>query len=229
MIHGHYGAALVAKGTFAQSVSLPFLFLSTQVQDILSSILAPGLHVEETRLTYLSPYYPITLIYAPYSHSLFSTLVLGVLLGVLGANPAAIFFVVLSHFILDFITHLPDLEVCWPLKNADVCPRAGLGLWRYVQPSIALESALIVVGTAVYVLSFPTAAQRKRVVLRMLPIALLMVAATVMLPSAPMPEAMEWPVTIQACGMYAMITAYVWWVERSAGTKAEISDEGKEE
>jgi hypothetical protein len=54
--------------------------------------------------------------------------------------------VVASHWVLDFIVHLPDL----PLAGND-SPKVGLGLWRHVGITVALELAVLAAGTAVYV------------------------------------------------------------------------------
>ena len=51
---------------------------------------------------------------------------------------------VLSHWILDFVTHRPDLPI-WPGG-----PLAGLGLWNSVPGTIALEAAILAAGLALY-------------------------------------------------------------------------------
>jgi membrane-bound metal-dependent hydrolase YbcI (DUF457 family) len=53
---------------------------------------------------------------------------------------------VLSHWVLDFLTHRPDLPL-WPPKG----PVVGLGLWNSVAGTIAAESALYITGLWLYV------------------------------------------------------------------------------
>jgi len=51
---------------------------------------------------------------------------------------------VISHWVLDFLVHRPDLPL-WPYG-----PRVGLGLWNHPGAAICLESAIFVAGVAVY-------------------------------------------------------------------------------
>jgi hypothetical protein len=52
---------------------------------------------------------------------------------------------VLSHWILDFVTHRPDLPI-WPGG-----PQAGLGLWNSIPGTIILEGGLLAAGVWLYV------------------------------------------------------------------------------
>jgi hypothetical protein len=52
---------------------------------------------------------------------------------------------VLSHWVLDVITHRPDLPL-WPPNG----PVVGLGLWNSVPGTVAAEAALFVVGLWLY-------------------------------------------------------------------------------
>jgi len=51
---------------------------------------------------------------------------------------------VLSHWLLDWITHQPDMAL-WPDG-----PELGLGLWYSVPGTIAVEGAMFVAAVAVY-------------------------------------------------------------------------------
>ncbi len=51
---------------------------------------------------------------------------------------------VLSHWVLDFVTHRPDLPL-WPSG-----PLVGLGLWHSLPATILLEGALIAIAVALY-------------------------------------------------------------------------------
>ena len=59
-----------------------------------------------------------------------------------GAVIAAI--AVFSHWFLDFITHIPDLPL-WPGG-----PLVGLGLWKPVAATVAVEVLLLAIGVFVY-------------------------------------------------------------------------------
>ena len=54
--------------------------------------------------------------------------------------------VVASHWVLDLVVHLPDL----PLAGND-SPKLGLGLWRHLGPTVAVELLLLAAGAALYV------------------------------------------------------------------------------
>ncbi len=88
----------------------------------------------------------------PWSHSLLIVAgwaVLGTLIGraLYGAwRPGTLLAgLVLSHWVLDFITHQPDLPL-WPDG-----PLVGLGLWNSVPGTILVEASLLVAGLWLYV------------------------------------------------------------------------------
>jgi hypothetical protein len=59
--------------------------------------------------------------------------------------------VVVSHWVLDFVTHAPDMPL-WPGSS----PRVGLGLWRSVPATFFVEGALFVAGIALYARAAPS-------------------------------------------------------------------------
>lgn len=151
MFIGHFGVALAAKRV-APRTSLGTLIFAAQFLDLLWPILlllgiehvaiAPG-------ITKVSPFdftdYPI-------SHSLLMVLLWSVLVG--GAYFALrryargawiVAFAVLSHWVLDFIVHRPDL----PLRPGGLL-RAGLGLWSSWPASIAVELVFFGLGLWAY-------------------------------------------------------------------------------
>lgn len=151
MFIGHYAVGLAAKKV-APKVSIGILFLAVQLLDLIWPILILfGIeHVKiepgNTSFTPLNFYdYPI-------SHSLVTSVGWSIAFGVIYflvkkySRGALILGVgVFSHWILDFITHRPDL----PLSpgSADYF---GLGLWNSVFWSVLLEGALFVAGVSVY-------------------------------------------------------------------------------
>ncbi len=62
-----------------------------------------------------------------------------------GRGAAVVAAVVVSHWVLDWITHRPDLQLA-----PRVDPRVGLGLWTRPLATIAVEAALFVAGVVVY-------------------------------------------------------------------------------
>ena len=151
MFIGHFAVALAAKRA-APEVSLGTLFLAAQLADLVwptlvlfgieSFSIRPGL----TAVT------PLDFTSYPYSHSLVALagwgLALGVAYyvmrrGVVGA--AVLFFVVLSHWVLDVATHRPDM----PLTIGGSA-RLGLGLWNSIAATVAVEGLLFAAGVWVY-------------------------------------------------------------------------------
>lgn len=153
MFLGHYALAFGAK-RIAPAVSLGTLFLACQFADLLwPTLVTIGVeHVEidpgNTRVT------PLNFVSYPYSHSLVMLLVWSAVLALVyrairGAPPAAMATVaalVFSHYVLDVITHRPDL----PLTIGGT-QKIGLGLWNYPGTTLAVESALFLAGLLIYV------------------------------------------------------------------------------
>ena len=87
----------------------------------------------------------------PYSHSLFALTVWGALLGYLyraktGDKRAALVIglLVVSHWVLDFVTHRPDIQL-YPGGA-----RLGLGLWNSPTATVIVESVMLITGVAIY-------------------------------------------------------------------------------
>ena len=151
MFIGHFAVAFAAKRA-APRVSLGWLFAASQLPDLVWPVLvlagaervriAPG----DTAFT------PLAFDHYPWSHSLLMVVVLGVALAALhrarrhDARGAAILaLLVVSHWVLDWVTHRPDL----PLVPGSGF-RTGLGLWRSVAWTLAIETALFAVGAWIY-------------------------------------------------------------------------------
>ena len=96
---------------------------------------------------------PLNFVSYPYSHSLLALCAWGVLFGVAYSvirqgriRPAVtIALLVVSHWFLDYVTHLPDLPL-----TLHGSTRVGLGLWNSVPGTLAAEFALFGIGLAMY-------------------------------------------------------------------------------
>jgi hypothetical protein len=154
MFIGHFGVGLAAK-KFAPKTSLGTLFLSVQLVDLLwPMFLLLGLeHVRidlgNTVVTPLDFYdFPIT-------HSLVGALAWAVLLGLiyfgLQRYPRGAWVVgagVLSHWVLDAISHRRDL-----LLVPGGSTRVGLGLWNSLPGTLIVEGAIFFGGLVLYLRS----------------------------------------------------------------------------
>lgn len=153
MFIGHYAVALGAK-KYAPHVSLGILFLACQLADLIwPSLVMLGIETFEvdpgnTVLT------PLAFTHYPYSHSLMALFVWSVLLAGLYSllrrrgkqATVVIALVAVSHWILDFLTHGPDMPM-----TIHETHRFGLGLWNFPAIAIPLELLLFVLGVWIYV------------------------------------------------------------------------------
>ena len=149
MFIGHFALAFGAKRA-APMVSLGTLFIACQFADLLWPVmLALGLEqvAIEPGNTLMTP---LNFISYPYSHSLVMLLVWSAVFALVyrvakGSRPAAVMTIaalVFSHFILDVITHRPDMPI-----TVGGSTKIGLGLWNHPGVALAVESALFLIGT----------------------------------------------------------------------------------
>lgn len=150
MFLGHFAVALAARKV-AGKTSLGMLVLAAQFIDLLWPVLLllglervsvdPG----NTRMT------PLDFEHYPISHSLLAVLGWAAVLGAgwllarrdrRGALVIAL--LVVSHWVLDWLTHAPDL----PLAPGSA--RVGLGLWNYPAATLLVEVGLFAFGIWVY-------------------------------------------------------------------------------
>ena len=150
MFLGHFAVAAASKRA-APKAPLWSLILAAQWADLLWPILVLT-GVEQVRIdpgnTAVTP---LDFVRYPFTHSLVMDLVWGVLLGLvafwlLKDRRAAwvVGLVVVSHWVLDWLTHRPDMPL-WPGG-----PRYGLGLWNSVPGTLVVELGLWVGGIALY-------------------------------------------------------------------------------
>lgn len=153
MFVGHYAPALALKPA-ARRVPLWRFALAVQLVDVAWALLVLA-GVEKVRIEpgFLAAS-DLDLYSMPYTHSLAATFVWMLAAGLVyrlvdrNAGPVgavAIALAVGSHWCLDFLVHAQDLAL-WPGG-----PKVGLGLWRDVWVSMALELGLLALGTLVYV------------------------------------------------------------------------------
>jgi membrane-bound metal-dependent hydrolase YbcI (DUF457 family) len=149
MFIGHFGVALAAKKA-APRTSLGMLIFAAQLLDLIWPILLL-LGIEHVRIAPgITKVSPMDFNDYPISHSLLTAIGWSVLLGGLyygvrrharGAWIVAL--AVLSHWILDWIVHRPDLPL-WPGGA-----RVGLGLWNSWIAAITAE--LLVFGGGLWI------------------------------------------------------------------------------
>ena len=152
MFLGHFGVGFGAKAA-APKASLGTLFLAAQFVDLLwptlllvgleKVVIAPGI----TRVT------PLDFTDYPITHSLIAVLIWAALFAgayfLMRKYPKGAWIcgaAVLSHWVLDLLTHRPDL----PLVPGGAA-KVGLGLWNSLPATLVVELGIFAVGVWLYV------------------------------------------------------------------------------
>lgn len=151
MFIGHFAVGFGAK-KIAPALSLGTLFLATQFLDLLWPTFVL-LGVETVRVAPgITAVTPLDFVSYPISHSLLTALGWSVLFAAavfaLRRHKGAAFVAgvaVLSHWILDYLTHRPDL----PLTPGGEA-RVGLDLWSSIPATLAVEGLLFAAGVFLY-------------------------------------------------------------------------------
>ena len=149
MLTGHYGPAFIIKA-IDKKVPLWMLFIAVQVPDIFwGSFILLG--IERADINPSLPSNPLDLYYMPYSHGLLSSLIYSLLAVVLlllfpyfRKNKASAWWIgaaIFSHWVLDFLSHRPDLPV---IGNT---MKIGLGLWNSPLAAVSVEGGIFRCGT----------------------------------------------------------------------------------
>ncbi|HKB77028.1 MAG TPA: metal-dependent hydrolase [Myxococcales bacterium] len=152
MFIGHFAVAFAAKKVVPRT-SLATLMAAAQLLDLIWPILVL-LGIEMVRIDpgAPSPFLRLRFVHYPWTHSLLMAIVWGIAFSLAyrartgyGRGAAVLGALVVSHWVLDWVTHRPDL----PLAPG-FAPRVGLGLWTRPAATIAVEGLLFVAGVAVY-------------------------------------------------------------------------------
>jgi hypothetical protein len=151
MFIGHLAVGFASK-RLAPRVSMGVLMAAPMALDLLWPLfLLAGW--EQVRIdSGNTAFTPLDFVSYPYSHSLAMSALWGVVFGMLywavtryTTGAVVIGFSVVSHWVLDFVTHRPDL----PLYPGGTT-RVGLGLWNSAAGTIAVESVMFVAGVWMY-------------------------------------------------------------------------------
>lgn len=210
MFIGHLALGLAAKRA-TPHLSLAVLFFAAQLADVLWPIfVAVGLeHVRidpgNTAFTALD------FVSYPYSHSLVFLIVWGVLLGILcrflmggRAVTAVVSALVVSHWILDFVTHRPDM----PLYPGSV--KLGLGLWNSIPLTLVIE--LLMYGAGLWIYMQATRARDGIGRWGFLILAIFVIVVFIAnIGNAPPSISALW---ISAFAGAAVLTLWAWWADR---------------
>lgn len=150
MFVGHLALAFAGKRA-APDVSLGWHMAAVTTLDLVWPVFVL-MGVEHVRIVPgATAFNPLVLEYYPWSHSLVMAAVWGILLaglarafGISRRTAGILWALVVSHWVLDFITHAPDMPF-WPGSA-----RVGLGLWNSIPGTFVIEGAIWIAGIALY-------------------------------------------------------------------------------
>lgn len=217
MFIGHFAPAFAAAAISERAPKLATLFIGAQLVDWAFFVFA-AVGIEKMRIDPdATKMVPFDLYHMPYTHSLLGSAVWAVMFGLVivavrrdvfaGILGAA---VVLSHWVLDFVTHRPDLTIAGGERTF------GLGLWNYPVAAIALELGITIGAFAWFI---------KRTKGPIGPAAILLVVMLLF-------QAINWfgpePVEaglglyVQALLAFGVLTAIAWWVGDTRWHKREV-------
>jgi len=157
MFLGHYGAAYALKRAEPR-ISLGTLFLSVVLVDTMWGVFLLTGWEQARVFPGLTPVTPLEFTSYPLTHSLVGGLAWALLAAAImyswptrdtsrhhWLKALVVGIAVASHWFLDAVVHLPDL----PLAG-DTSPKLGLGLWRSLPGTLAVELAIFAAGFLFY-------------------------------------------------------------------------------
>lgn len=222
MFIGHYAPALIAAA-YPRAPRLGSLFVAAQLVDV-AFFAFVLLGVEHLRLV---PQQTVSnaldLYHMPYTHSLLGALgfaaVWAVATRLAGGGHTTAWIgagVVASHWLLDWLVHIPDLTL------AGAGPRYGLGLWNWPLIEMPLELGLVAVALVFYASHTTARGWRGHASMLVLSLALLVVQLVNWLDPQPMTivDAVPASVPLTALTAFAVLAALAGWTERTRVPRA---------
>jgi hypothetical protein len=214
---GHLSVAFAAKKV-SHATSLVWFVVAANFIDLLWPLFLL-LGIERVSVVPgISAFTPLRFDAYPWSHSLLMVVVWGVALGAFarwrGVSPTGARLVgalVVSHWVLDFVTHVPDLTL-WPGATTGY----GLALWNSIPASFAVETTMWVAGLGIFLsLRRPRGVQGQVALWSFVLVSTLLWASGPFSPPPPTPEAIAW------FGLFGwIIVPWAWWIERTSEPRA---------
>ena len=151
MFVGHLAAALTGR-TVTRGTSLVWFVAAANLVDLIWPLLLIA-GIERVRIDPgNTAFTPLAFESYPWTHSLLMGVVWGIALAALsrqfGAPPSAarlIGALVVSHWVLDFVSHRPDLPLL-PWSHG----RYGHGIWQSITATFAVEGLMWIAGLALF-------------------------------------------------------------------------------
>jgi len=214
---GHFGVGFAAKKVIPKT-SLGTLLLASQFIDLLW----PFFVIFGIEKVAIDPgntaFTPLDFIYYPFSHSLLGVLIWALLFGAVYyfikkdlKTSLILGILVLSHWILDLITHRPDL----PLLLGSDSMLVGLGLWNSMVGTIILEGAIFIGGIYLYITA--TKVKNKVGTYSLWSLIIFLIIVYLLNLLGPPPDSVD---AIGYVGLSQwLLIAWAYWVDRNRTTK----------
>ena len=211
MFIGHFAVGLAAK-RLAPDVSLGTLFVAAQLADLVwPTLVLAGIESFSIRPG-ITAVTPLDFTRYPYSHSLVGMALWGLGLGIVyftikrrALAALVLFMVVLTHWLLDFVSHRPDLPLT--LTGAE---RFGLGLWHSRIATLAVEGLFFAACVWIYVRATrPVDAAGRWWLVALIAFLVVVYLASIFGPPPPSVAAVAW--TAQAIWL---LVAWGYWIDR---------------
>jgi hypothetical protein len=208
---GHFAVGLSAK-RLAPDVSLGTLFVAAQLADLVwPTLVLAGIESFSIRPG-ITAVTPLDFTRYPYSHSLVGMALWGLGLGIVyftikrrALAALVLFMVVLTHWLLDFVSHRPDLPLT--LTGAE---RFGLGLWHSRIATLAVEGLFFAACLWIYVRATrPVDAAGRWWLVALVAFLVVVYLANIFGPPPPSVAAVAW--TAQAMWL---LVAWGYWIDR---------------
>jgi membrane-bound metal-dependent hydrolase YbcI (DUF457 family) len=117
---------------------------------------------------------------------------------------------VVSHWVLDFITHRPDMPL-WPWPDG----KYGLGLWQSIPATLAIESLMWITSIAVFL-----GVRRLRGGQGQLSFWSFVAVSTVLWATSPFSPPPPGESALIAFALFGwVIVPWAWWIERTSGPR----------
>ncbi|UOF00597.1 hypothetical protein [Bdellovibrio reynosensis] len=214
MFLSHFGVAFAAK-KIAPKISLGTLVLGCQLMDLVWPMLVL-LGIEKVSVQPgATAYNYLNFESYPYSHSLVGSLLLSALAAIVYflVNPKKLCAVILgavvfSHWILDYISHRPDLPI-----TDDLSQKVGLGLWNSIPATVFVELLFFFVGVFIYLKSYPPKTTARKIGLAVFAAFLLTIFGFASFGPPPPSEATGIMIAAPALAMWIFVP-WAMWIDR---------------
>lgn len=216
MFIGHFAVALGAKKAEPRVPLAAWLVAAFGLDVLWPLFLVSGL--ETVRIVPgITAFTPLDFVSYPWSHSLLMSVAWGVVAGLIASRVwpgprtfALVAAAVVSHWVLDYVTHRPDLPL-WPGG-----PLMGLGLWNSVPGTLIIEGLMFAAAVVVYSRAFPErdSAGRWGLVV-MLMLVTFMWSTGPFSPPPPSVDAVMW----MCLALVPILAIWAVWIERHRGRR----------